>query len=302
MLALPMTPLRLHGYLDRPGHHPSGPAAVGVGPDDIAVAVWPPPAGGHGVVITSHDGNVPCSSERYRSRIRPSFSALEVPTSLPVSHVQPLPGGKILIASARTQGTDNAEVWAGSDHPHQAGLIGDAIEHLLTTPGGAIWAGYFDEGIFGTEPAAHGLVRFTSDLTIDWAYPQRELPSIDDCYALNVAGETASICAYSPFHLITVTGDQARDHGQVPGHGAHWLLTAGERAALIGGYGPEYDLITPLRITPAGVIPHGPQRRLVRPDGLEIPRGHATCRGPDLHLFPRDSAAWYRLSLDDVAG
>jgi hypothetical protein len=300
VLALPMTPLRLHGYLDQPGHHPGGPLAVGVGPDDIAVAAWSLPAGEHGVVVTSHDGKGPYAKERYRSRVRPSVSALEVPTSLAVSHVQPLPGGKILIACARTRGTDNGEVWAGGDQPEHAGLIGDAVEHLLTTPSGAIWVGYFDEGIFGTKPAAHGLVRFAPDLTIDWAYAQREMPRIDDCYALNVSGETASMCAYSEFHMIAVTGDQARDLGQSPMRGAPRLLIAGEWVALIGGYGPEYDLITPLRITPSGVIPQGQQRRLVRPDGLEIPRGDAFCRGPDLHLFPSDSTAWYRLGLDDI--
>jgi hypothetical protein len=99
VLTLPMTPLRLHGYLDQPGHHPSGPVAVGVGADDIAVAAWLRPAGEHGVVVTSHDGNGPYSKERYRSRVRLSVSATDVQTSLAVSHVQPLPGGKILIAS-----------------------------------------------------------------------------------------------------------------------------------------------------------------------------------------------------------
>jgi hypothetical protein len=60
-----------------------------------------------------------------------------VPTPLAVTHVQPLPGGKILIACARTPGTDNAEVWDGNGHLERAGVIGDAIEHLLTTPSGA---------------------------------------------------------------------------------------------------------------------------------------------------------------------
>jgi hypothetical protein len=41
VLRLPMVPLRLHGYLARPGHYPFEPLAVGVGPDDIAVAAWP---------------------------------------------------------------------------------------------------------------------------------------------------------------------------------------------------------------------------------------------------------------------
>ena len=134
LLALPMTPLRLHGHLERPGHHPRGPAADGVGSDDVAVAAWPPPAGEHGVVVTSHDGKGPYSKERYRSQILPRVAVLEVPTPLAVTHVQPLPSGKILIACARTPGTDNAEVRDGNGHLEHAGLIGDAIEHLLTTP------------------------------------------------------------------------------------------------------------------------------------------------------------------------
>jgi hypothetical protein len=224
-----------------------------------------------------------------------------VPSSLAVTHVQPLPGNMILIASARTPGTDNAEVWDSNNHLEHAGLIGDAIKHLLTTPSGAIWAGYFDEGIFGTMPSAHGLIRFTPNLAIDWAYPQLEMPTIDDCYALNVGGETASIGAYSAFRLITVDGDHARNHGPLPIRGASKLLIAGERAALIGGYGPEYDLITPLQIAPSGVISCGPKRRLVQPDGLEVPRAaRAFCRGPNLHLFPRDSATWFRVDLNDI--
>jgi hypothetical protein len=99
-----------------------------------------------------------------------------------------------------------------------------------------------------------------------------------------------------------VNGDQARNHGPLPRRGASRLLIAGQQAALIGGYGPEYDLITPMQITPAGVIPHGPQRRLVQPDGLEIPRAARTfCRGPDLHLVPAESAAWYHLGLDEIS-
>jgi hypothetical protein len=54
-------------------------------------------------------------------------------------------------------------VWDGNGQLEHAGLIGDAAEHLLTTPSGAIWAGYFDEGIYGPTPAAHGLVRFAPE-------------------------------------------------------------------------------------------------------------------------------------------
>ncbi len=155
-----MAPLRLHGYLDRPGYYPIEPLAIGVGPDDIAVAAWPPPAGEHGVVVMRYDGKAPYSQEPGRTQVLPAVTVLEVQTSLKVTHVQPLPGGKVLLVSARTRGSDNAEVWDGNGQREHAGLIGDAVEHLLTTPSGAIWAGYFDEGIYGPTPAAHGLARF----------------------------------------------------------------------------------------------------------------------------------------------
>jgi hypothetical protein len=155
----------------------------------------------------SYDGKAPHSEQPGREQALQSVTTLELPTSLRVTHVQPLPGGRVLIAGARTQGTDNAEVWDGTGHLELTGLIGDGIAHLLTTPTRAIWAGYFDEGIYGRpkSPAAHGLVRFAPDLTTDWAYPQGQLTVIDDCYALNVADEVATLCALHPL---------SPDHGE----------------------------------------------------------------------------------------
>jgi hypothetical protein len=48
VLRLPMVPLRPHAYLARPGYYPSEPLAVGVGPDDIAMAAWPARKGDRG--------------------------------------------------------------------------------------------------------------------------------------------------------------------------------------------------------------------------------------------------------------
>ena len=114
-----------------------------------------------------------------------------------------------------------------------------------------------------------------------------------------MTGETAYCCPYTDFHLIAVTAGQGRDLGPVPVRGAARLLADGNRAALIGGYGPDYDLITPLRITASGIIPDGPPSRMVLPDGLEIPRARSSCRGPDLHLIT-SIGGWYQLSLDNL--
>ena len=290
VLALPMRPVRLRGYLQAPGYlaRPREPVATGVGFDGAAWAAWPAADGQPGVLVTSHRGSGPPDAR------------IQVPTSLRVWFVQPLPAGRILIVQARTpRGQANAEIWGHDGVVERSGLFGDAIEHVLTTASGAIWAGYFDEAMGGSGPEGHGLARFTPGLEPDWLYPHGGLPAIADCYALNVAGETAYCCPYTDFHLIAVTGGRATDLGPVPARGATRLLVDGDRAALIGGYGPEYDLITPLRIAASGIEPDGPPSRMVLPDGLEIPRARSSCRGPDLDLIT-SIGSWYQLTLDDL--
>jgi hypothetical protein len=271
VLALPMVPVRLRGYLRSPDGLAGirEPAAAGVGFDGAAWVAWRAEDGRAGVVVTSHQGSGPAAAQ------------IEVPTSLRVRFVQPLPAGRVLIAAARTRpGQDNAEIWSGDGQLERSGLIGD-------------------EAMAGAGPESHGLARFTSGLEPDWLYPRGELPPVFDCYALNVAGETAYCCPYTDFHLVAVTGGRGRDLGPVPVRGASRLLTDGDRVVLAGGYGPDYDLITPLRITAGGIAPDGPPSRMVLPDGLEIPRARSCCRGPDLHLIT-STGGWYQLSLDDL--
>ncbi|MEU1646402.1 hypothetical protein [Micromonospora zamorensis] len=121
------------------------------------------------------------------------------------------------------------------------------------------------------------------------------MPSIADCYALNLEGETAWSCAYTAFHLVAVRDDQPIDRGALPCRGATALLTDGSMGALIGGYGPEYDLTTPFRIGEEHVIPVGGPRRLVLPDGLEVRERRTYGRGTELHVFVQQS--WYRAEL-----
>lgn len=120
---------------------------------------------------------------------------------------------------------------------------------------------------------------------------------------LNVQGETAFACPHSDFHIVAATGQEATDLGKSPAIGASALLVDDDRAFLIGGFGPHYDVVTPLIVTSSGPHRVGQQGRIVMPDGLELPsrsggRGVWGCRGPDAH-----AAIWtthYRISLDDV--
>jgi hypothetical protein len=289
VLKLPVVALTHHGYLkptDR-GEWQREPEAVGVGPDGTAFAVWPHRKEARRKQVTSHSGGGDI------------VTAVDVETALRVSFVQPLPNSRLLLAAARSRhdSLPNTEVWTGGGELIHAGDLGDAIEEVLTTPTGQIWVGYFDEAMGGRGPQTHGLVRFTQQLAPDWLYPaEAGLPSVFDCYALNVDGETAYCCPYTDFHLISVLDDQAIDLGATPYGSAHCLLVRGTEGALIGGWGPDYDLVTALRIGSNGVDAIGSQCRIVLPDGMEAQRLRYACRGPDLHAFIRST--WYRTTLD----
>ncbi|MBB4696019.1 hypothetical protein [Paractinoplanes abujensis] len=284
--------LKHHGFLtptDRREWQPE-PEAVGVGPDGTAFAVWPHRRQPDRKQVTAHAGGTGI------------VTSATVETELKVSFVQPLPGGQFLLAAARGRAgaSPNAQIWTSEGHLVRAGYLGDAIEEILTTPSGDLWIGYFDEAMGGSGPQAHGLVRFTHELVPDWLYPADDaLPAVFDCYALNVAGESAYCCPYTDFHLISITGNVPRDLGPAPHRSAHSLLMRNAQGALIGGWGPEYDLVTPLRPGGQGVEPAGRQCRIVLPDGTEAQRVRYTGRGSVLHAIARNN--WYSVMLDDIA-
>jgi hypothetical protein len=292
VLKLPVAPLQRHGFVMplHPATKMPEPEAVGVGPDGAALAVWQYREGVNRKQVTWHVGG--------RRRV---VGAVDVETELRVSFVQPLPAERILLAAARARtGAANAEVWTSNGDLEHRGHLGDAIEELLTTPSGKVWAGYFDEAMGGNGPEGHGLARFTDDLTAEWLYPlDAGMPSISDCYSLNVAGETAYFCPYTDFHILSATGVRVTDWGPSPYRSAHNLLRSGPHLAVLTGWGPEYDVATMLRISPDGVRQEGGQCRMVLPDGMEARGLRYTCRGDELHAFIRST--WYRTDLDRLS-
>jgi hypothetical protein len=132
------------------------------------------------------------------------------PTHSFFSFVQPLPGNRWLFVGSRLEGpTDQNAHVLDHDAKHLYSFnAGDGIEHIQATTGGEIWVGYFDEGVFGEGELSHSglvclsdtgapLMRFWEDI----AEPNH-LPSIDDCYALNVADEGVWVSYYSAFPLV----------------------------------------------------------------------------------------------------
>jgi hypothetical protein len=120
-------------------------------------------------------------------------------------HIQPV-GEGWLLADARG---GRADIYDGAGHVLGALDLGDASEDLQTTPGGKMWVSYFDEGVFGSGIGQQGLVCFDASGNVMFGYvdfaKQNGLPGIDDCYAMNVAGENEVwLSYYTDFPLICI--------------------------------------------------------------------------------------------------
>ncbi|WP_409466451.1 hypothetical protein [Amycolatopsis sp. GA6-003] len=209
--------------------------------------------------------------------------------------VQPLPGGRVLVAGARCDWRPerNAIVYDAEGEAVAEQTFGDGIGHVQATGSGEIWVGCFERS---------GPVRFSADLTEEWRYPwsaQMAWGYVPDCYALNVDGDTAWACFYPDWPIVRIrAGGVTGWHNEI--RSATALAIRGSRIALYGGYGPDRDRLV------AGVLDGDRLRatgeyRLVLPDGQEVPReARVFGRGADLHVVTRDD--WFRLSLEDLPG
>jgi|GEM_PF-1644992 len=123
---------------------------------------------------------------------------------LSTSHVQPLGEGWLV---AESNG-GLARVFDSRGNLDRKLDLGDAIEHVNTTPDGNIWVDYFDEGVYGRGIGSEGLVCFDPRGTPVLRYmefaKQHGLPFISDCYTLNVVGPSVYVSYYTDFPLVWI--------------------------------------------------------------------------------------------------
>jgi hypothetical protein len=162
--------------------------------------------------------------------------------------VQRLPDDEVLVVDARCRlGERNA--LRIRDGARVAELcLGDGLSDVQTTARGQIWCGYFDEGVYGNlgwgapnrapigEP---GLVAFERSGAIVAGYDDSAGP-IDDCYALNVAGELPWAYVYASWKLLAF-GSTTHAFTLEAAAGAHAFAIDGFRALFAGGQGEEKD-------------------------------------------------------------
>ena len=323
-MSLPLLQVRHHGVIG--GRDGDVLVCTSVGPAGEVAAVWAAPDGLEAVTSATVSAAGACfpdpaAARPVAARITvhtPELAAITPIADLALAHitVQPMPGGKFLVAGARCRwrrdGPDRNGVLYDTDGQVVAeGVLGDGIGHVLATSDGQVWIGYFDEGIYGNygwgqadteQPVgAYGIVRFSPRLEPAWHYPRYTevgpWDAISDCYALNVDDTGAWACYDSDFPVVRIRdGAVTGWHNEI--RGASALAVAGSRVALFGGYGPDHDRLALTELSADHAQPAG-QYRVVLPGRAPLPAGTQVIgRGSRLHFLTGTS--WYQLDMDDI--
>ena len=295
-----------------------------VGPADELVGVWTAPEDRQAVTATTVSAGGVSFPEPYAARPvaaritvhTPGLASVTPIADLALAYitVQPMPGERFLVIGARCRWRRddpdrNAVLYDADGHIVGEYVLGDGITHVQATAAGEVWAGYFDEGIYGSygwgradsdDPVgASGIVRFSPALEPVWRYPhhsQTGQEAISDCSALNVDGTSAWAC-YDPGYPVVRIRDDMVTSWPNPGGGAWALAVAGSRVALATGSGLQHDLISVTQLGTGAEPVTG--HRLVLPGGQRLPSGvQVIGRGPRLHYLT--GTDWYHLDIADV--
>jgi hypothetical protein len=232
--------------------------------------------------------------------------------ALPVAHphVDVLADGSFLAVGARCSWTEagpelNALAIDQNGRIFRRGCLGDGIEHLQVAGDGTIWAGYFDEGVFGNMgwggpgPAplgAGGIAAWSPDFEKTWELdPAGGL--VADCYALNVGPGEVLACPYAGFPVVRIQDRQVRITPTSGVSGPAGIIASGDRVGLIGTYRDPSLLIT--GAIQDGTFHESERANLWAPDGAPLPMARVHCRGPVAHFFAGEK--WYSFDLESAA-
>jgi len=215
------------------------------------------------------------------------------PLDLGHSHIDLFPDRRVLLASRRHNWRAEADADLNgvifdprTGRADRVGL-GDAISDLQIDDRGRIWIGYFDEGVFGSSVGQAGLVCFSALGGKVWEFPADADHTINDCYALNVAGAEAAIFFYSDFPLYRIGADFELTWKQTKLRGCHAFAMSETEILFSGQYDDPPNVAYIGRLDREGMIL---VRRayLLMPDGSARPPGRLQGRGRHLYHFGED--------------
>ena len=292
--------------------------SFGVGPQNevlLLATTRPVKAEALGRVVQPGWASFPLSKTAfYRAGIlqfTPDFQG-EIALGTEAAHpfIQPLPNGEILIVAARCHFRDghpeqNAAVYNGDGTPARRFVLGDGLEYVWASPDGSIWAGYFDEGVFGNygwnEPlGADGILRLNAQGEILWRFTAPTgFDSIADCYALNVAPDAIWACPYTDFPIVRINSDGQSRAWKNEFGGARAIVSDNHRVLLFGGYGKERSRCV-VQDFGDHKMKNAREIELKLPFKGNLEKAHVHNRGSILHFFLGSRWLQFDLAQHDI--
>ncbi len=133
----------------------------------------------------------------------PEFNLLD-----PFPIIDQFSDGRWLLSYCRSDGKARTRILDMNGVELQCIELGDGIQHLKIDDEHRIWVGWFDEGVFGNDnwdypglkwpPSSTGIAAFNVEGDL---VKHASLPSIADCYALNVFDNEVWSCTYTDFPI-----------------------------------------------------------------------------------------------------
>jgi hypothetical protein len=239
------------------------------------------------------------------SRLGADDLTLALPsTAESFNFVERLSEDRWLLVRARCDkpGEYNAHIFTNRGEEVKSFHAGDGIRDMRASGDGRIWVSYFDEGVCsGHKPESAGLACFDWNGKLMWDYAKlteerREVPVIDDCYALNVDSNNDVWLYYSSgFPLVHLTNSKLTGLWRnlpVRGASAFAVSAAGANGkALFAGAYRQRDQLFLLSLDDAQVEDVQPVDR----EGRSVEFRSALGHGPLLYLIAENDVFVIRL-------
>jgi hypothetical protein len=201
-----------------------------------------------------------------------------------------------LFVSARTDDEEdyieNATLYDLKGNVLNTFSFGDAIQDVQTTKNSEIWVSYFDENM------GSGLSCFNNEGVqtfsfLNFALQKKDVPFIDDCYALNVSEDHINLYYYTDFPLIKLKKDGYEVYHDIPIKGSHAFSIMNDFVLFSHDYDdkPEVYLYS--------LLDRKKQRFHTKSqEGKSLTYDYAVGRGNKLFLIKGKDI--YQISLEDI--
>jgi hypothetical protein len=187
----------------------------------------------------------------------------------------------------------DARFYAADGAPAGAFAMGGYMTHVQCATDGTIWAGYFDEGVFGgSDTAEAGIARFNTGGQVIWSFNKTDNELfISDCYAMALDGAVPWTCFYTDFPIARIE-QGVITHWRNDIAGARTLAVDGDHVLLAGGYKEDSSRLAMLHLVDGEARFRG-RWRFTPPDRNEA--GLVQGRGGVLHIV--GGGQWRRIAV-----